>query len=97
VVCAQLQLNLRNAVSHVPEYVTTYHRQQAVVGAHNSKLDSPLRPGTGANPLNFGRSKTELEHQYGISSTESEVEHEEREERRISHAIELDMTAVQDP
>jgi len=98
VVCAQLQLNLRNAVHHVPEYITTYYQQQAVVGApNNARGASPTRSGTGVDTLVFGHSATEFEQQYVNSSTETETETEiemQQEERHNPHTIELVMTPV---
>jgi len=46
VTCAQMLLNLRTAVYHVPDYVTTYYLQQCVVVDVNGTINSPHRPGT---------------------------------------------------
>jgi len=42
-----MQLNLRMVVYHVPDYVTTYYQQQAVVEVSNGRRDSPRRSGVG--------------------------------------------------
>ena len=62
VTCAQLQLNLRIAVYHIPEYMTTYSQQRAAVGALNR------RPR--AETLSFGGTTTELENSHDSPSTE---------------------------
>ena len=89
VTCAQMQLNLRTAVYHVPDYVTTYYRQQDPVVGLNSRTNYPRRPGI--DTLIFGGTATELEYEHHNSSTESEVE---QKGRHGSHMIEL-VTASQ--
>ena len=71
-VCTQLQLNLRNATYHVPDYVTDYYRRRAV----NGGFDSSHRPGTGT--LIFSRTVTEIERGYGNFSIGSEGGQDER-------------------
>jgi hypothetical protein len=93
VACAQLQLNLRNAVHHVPEYITTYYQRQAVVGTPDARRDSPTRPCTGVDTLIFGHSTTEFEQQYHNSLTKREIE---QEKQRNPHAIQLITTSVQE-
>jgi len=73
--CAQLQLNLRTAVYHVPSYVTTYYQQQTVVVGTSGRINPPHRPGL--ETLIFGGTATELEHKYGNSPTETDDEQEE--------------------
>lgn len=65
-VCTQLQLNLRNATHHVPDYVTNYYRRRPVHGG----FDSSHRPGT--DTLIFSRTVTEIERGYGNFSIGSE-------------------------
>lgn len=67
--CAQLQLNLRTAVHHAPDYDTTCNQQQAAFEDLDGRLDSTYRPGV--DTLVFGGSTTELEHKHGNSSIES--------------------------
>jgi hypothetical protein len=91
VTCAQLQLNLRSAVYHVPQFVTTYYQYQTVT-ILNSRLDFPRRPGP--DTIIFGGTATELEQKHRNSSIESEVGEEGRD---CSHAIELVTTPVHIP
>ena len=84
VTCAQMQLNLRTAVYHVPDYVTTYYRRHDPVVGLNDRINSPRRPGI--ETLIFGGTSTELEYEHRSSSTESEVE---QEGRHGSHVVEL--------
>ena len=90
--CAQLQLNLRTAVYHVPDYVTTYYQQQEVLVALSGRVESLHRPGI--DTLIFGGTATELEHKYGNRPIEGEVE---QEERNRSRAIGLVTTSVHVP
>ena len=89
VTCAQLQLNLRIAVHHVPENVTTSHQQQATFEDLDGRLDTMCRPGV--DTLIFGDTATELEHKRGNGSTESG---DEQGERCCSPAPELVTTPV---
>ena len=66
--CARLQLNLRTAVHHAPDYDTTCN-QQADFEDLDGRLDSTYRPGV--DTLVFGGTTTELEHKHGNSSIES--------------------------
>jgi hypothetical protein len=86
VTCAQLQLNLRVAVHHAPDYVTTYHQQQAAFENLDGRLDSMCRPG--ADTLIFGDTTTD---KHCHSSIESGVEQRERD---CSPATELATTPV---
>ena len=65
-VCIQLQLNLRNAIHHIPSYVTNYYQRQ-VVGGLNRRLGQ-----AGVDTLSFGRTATGLELRDGNFSTGSE-------------------------
>ncbi len=76
VTCAQLQLNLRTAVHHAPDYDTTCRQQRATFEELDGRLDSSYRPGV--DTLVFGGTTTECEHKHGNSSIESEVEQGER-------------------
>ena len=78
VTCAQLQLNLRIAVYHIPEYMTTYSQHQTVFGVvtRRSSVDT--------------FTTTEPENRYDSPPTERLAQ----EERRNSHGIELVMTSV---
>ena len=87
-----MQLNLRTAVYHVPDYVTTYYKRQAIVESLNGRFNPPHRPGV--DTLIFGSTVTELEHRHRDSSSESEVE---QEGRHNSHAIELVTPSVHVP
>jgi len=84
VTCAQMQLNLRTAVYHVPDYVTTYYQQQGPVVGLNGRINSPRRPGI--DTYIFGGTSTELEYEHRNSSTESEIE---QEGRYGPHVVEL--------
>jgi hypothetical protein len=89
VTCAQLQLNLRIAVYHVPEYMTTYYQQQpTVVIFHNGGPDSPRRPGV--DTFIFGGTTTDLESRHGSSLTESGIP---QQEQHNSHATKLVTTS----
>ena len=86
--CAQMQLNLRTAVYHVPDYVMTYYQNQGPVVGLNGRINSPRRPGIDTRI--FGGTATELEHEHRNSSTESEVE---QEGQHGPHVVELVTTS----
>ena len=63
VTCAQLQLNLRSAVYHVPGYTTSYYQNQTSIDTPNDKCGPPRRPGI--ETIIFGGTATELEQNRG--------------------------------
>ena len=92
VTCAQLQLNLRSAVYHVPGYTTSYYQNQTSIDIPNDKRDPLHRPGI--ETIIFGGTATELEQKCGTPSSESEIG---EEGQHYSHDIELVTTSVHVP
>lgn len=85
VTCCQLQLNLRGAVYHVPDYVASYYSQPP------TQLIASRPPRPGVETLIFGGTATELERKYHESA---EASHSGGEDPDYSHAIELVTTSV---